>query len=140
MHDTVFRSVWNHGLVPWVPSLPQDCWFIKVMLFIFALDTSLDTSESNVGKIRYISQFLCVFMFISSIVVVQLLSCVPPFEIPSTVARKVSLFFTISQSLLKFMSIESVMLSHHLILCCPLLLLPSIFPSIRVLPNESIYT
>ena len=110
----MFRSVWNHGLVPWVPSLPQDCWFIKVMLFIFALDTSLDTSESNVGKIRYISQFLCVFMFISSIVVVQLLSCVPPFEIPSTVARKVSLFFTISWSLLKLMSVESMMPSTHL--------------------------
>ena len=44
--------------------------------------------------------------------------------------------FTISQSLLKFMSIESVMQSNHLILCCPLLLLPSIFPSIRVFSNE----
>ena len=44
---------------------------------------------------------------------------------------------TISQSLLKIMSIESVMLSNHLILCCPLLLLPSIFPSIRVFSNES---
>ena len=95
LHDTVFRSVWNHGLVPWVPSLPQHCWFIEVMLFIFALDTSLDTSECNVGKIRYISQFLCVFIFISSIVVVQFLSCVPLFETPWTAARKVSLFFTI---------------------------------------------
>ena len=47
------------------------------------------------------------------------------------------LSFTISQSLLKLMSIESVMLSNHLILFCPLLLLPSIFPSIRVFFNES---
>ena len=46
-------------------------------------------------------------------------------------------FFTISQSLLKFVSIESVVLSNHLILCRPLLLLPSIFPSIRVFSNES---
>ena len=48
-----------------------------------------------------------------------------------------SLSFTISQSLLKFMSIESVMLSNQLILCHPLLLLPSIFPNIRVFSNES---
>ena len=45
--------------------------------------------------------------------------------------------FTVSQSLLKLMSTESVMPSNHLILCCPLLLLPSIFPSIRILSNES---
>ena len=48
-----------------------------------------------------------------------------------------SLSFTISKSLLKFPSIELVMLLNHLILCCPLLLLPSIFPSIRVFSNES---
>ena len=46
--------------------------------------------------------------------------------------------FTISQSLLKIMSIESLMLSSHLVLCCPLLLLPSILPSIRVFTNESV--
>ena len=56
---------------------------------------------------------------------------------PSTAARKSSLSFTISWSLLKLMSIESLMPSNHLILCCPLLLLPSIFPSIRVFSNES---
>ena len=48
------------------------------------------------------------------------------------------LHYFISQSLLKLKSIESVMLSNHLILCCPLLLLPSIFPSIRVFSNESV--
>ena len=52
--------------------------------------------------------------------------------IPWTAACQASLSFTISQSLLRFMSIESVMLSNHVILCHPLLLLPSIFPSIRV--------
>ena len=57
---------------------------------------------------------------------------------PRTAARKASLFITNSQSLLKFMSIESVMPSNHLILCCPFLLLPSIFPSIRVFSNESV--
>ena len=56
---------------------------------------------------------------------------------PWTAARQTSPSFTISQSLLKLTSIESVMLSYHLILCCPLLLPPSIFPSIRVFSNES---
>ena len=55
---------------------------------------------------------------------------------PWTAASQASLSITNSQSLPKFMSIESVMPSNHLILCCPLLLLPSIFPSIRVFSNE----
>ena len=53
-------------------------------------------------------------------------------------ARQASLSFTISQTLLKLMSIESVMPSNHLILCHPLLLPPSIFPSIRVFSNEPV--
>ena len=59
-------------------------------------------------------------------VVVQLLSCVQLFATPWTVACSASLSFTISRSLLRFMSIESVMLSNHLILCCLFLLLPSV--------------
>ena len=55
---------------------------------------------------------------------------------PWMVVRQASLSFTISWGLLRLMSIESVMLSNHLILCCPLLLLPSIFPSIRIFSNE----
>ena len=57
---------------------------------------------------------------------------------PWTVACQASLSITNSQSLLKLMSIQSVMQSNHLILCCPLLLLPSIFPSIRVFSTESV--
>ena len=68
---------------------------------------------------------------------VQSLSCVELFAIPWTAAHQASLSFTISQSLLKLMSIESVMPSSHLILCSPLLLFPSIFPSIRVFSNKS---
>ena len=60
------------------------------------------------------------------------------FVTPQTAARQASLSITNSWSLLKHMSIESVMLSNHLILCHPLLLLPSIFPSIRVLSKESV--
>jgi len=72
----------------------------------------------------------------SGIVVVQLLRHVRLFVTPWTAALQASLSFTISQSLLKLMSIESVMPSNHLVLCHPLLL-PSIFPSIRVFSNES---
>ena len=67
---------------------------------------------------------------------VQLLSRVPLFVIPRTAARQASLSITNSQSLIKLMSIESVMPSNHLILCHPLLLLPSIFSSIRGFSNE----
>ena len=68
---------------------------------------------------------------------IQLLSRVQLFATPWTAARQASLSITNCQSLPKLMSIESVMPSNHLILCCTLLLLPSIFPSIRVFPNES---
>ena len=68
---------------------------------------------------------------------VQLLSRVRLFETPWTIARQASLSITNSQSLPKLMFIESVMPSNHLILCPPLLLLPSIFPSFRVFSNES---
>ena len=69
---------------------------------------------------------------------VQLLSRVQLFATPWTTARQASLSLTNSWSLLKLMSIESVMPSNHLILCHPLLLPPSIFPSIRVFSNESV--
>ena len=68
---------------------------------------------------------------------VQSLSRVQLFVTPRTAARQASLSITNSQSSPKLMSIESVMPSNHLILCRPLLLLPSIFPRIRVLSNES---
>ena len=68
---------------------------------------------------------------------VQSLSLAWLFATPWTAAHQASLSITNSQSLLKLMSIESVMPSKHLILCCPVLFLPSIFPSIRVFSNES---
>ena len=63
-------------------------------------------------------------------------SCVRLFGTPWTAACQAPLTSTVSPSLFKFMSTESVMLSHHFILRCPLLLLPSIFPNIRVFSNE----
>ena len=68
----------------------------------------------------------------------QSLSCVQLFVTPWTAAYQASLAITNSWSLVKPMSIESVMLSNHLILCCPLLLLPSVFPRIRVFSNGSV--
>ena len=74
----------------------------------------------------------------SFVVVVQLLSHVRLFGTPRTAARQASLSITNAWSLFKLRSIESVMPSNHLILCHPLLLLPSIFSSIRVFLNKSV--
>ena len=71
------------------------------------------------------------------VVIVQSLSCVQLFVTPWTVAHQAPLFFTVSWSLLKFLSIELVVPSNHLILCHLLLLLPSTFPRIRVYSSES---
>ena len=77
------------------------------------------------------SLLLQLYSFIVVVVaVVQSLSCVWLFETPRTVPCQAHLSSAISWSLLKFMSTELVMLSTHLILCCPLLILPSMFPSI----------
>ena len=85
--------------------------------------------------------FLCCLLIylIHILSSVQSLSCIRVFVTPWTAARQASLSITDSWSLIKFMSIESVMPSNHLILCHPLLLLPSIFPSIRVFSNESAF-
>ena len=72
------------------------------------------------------------------VVVVQVLRCVQPFASPWTAASQASLSFTISQSLLKLISIELVMPSNHLMLYRPLLLLPSVLP-IRIFSSESKY-
>ena len=76
--------------------------------------------------------------FLYSVVVVQLLSHIWFFVTPWTIEYQASLSITNSRSLLKLMSIESVMPSNHLILCHPLLFPPSIFPSIRVFSSESV--
>ena len=81
-----------------------------------------------------ITHILIIHTYISS---VQLLSHVQFFATPWTAAYQTSLSFAISQNLLKFMSIELVMPSNHLILCHLLLLLPSVFPSIRIFSSES---
>ena len=101
--------------------------------------TSRQGTKHILGTHFYQSQPPGVYLQYTALViaVVQLFSHVRLFVTPSTAAHQASLSFPISLSLLKLMSIESVMPSNHLILCCPLLLLPSIFPSIRVFSSES---
>ena len=91
---------------------------------------------SEVWFANFFSQSIaCLFILFSS---VQSLSHVWLFATPWTTAHQAPLSITNSWSLLKLMSIESVMPSNYLILCHPLLLPPSIFPSIRVFSNESV--
>jgi len=78
------------------------------------------------------------YVYLLCVCSVQLLSHVRLFETPLTAACQASLSIITSQSFLTLMSIELVMPSNHLILCCPLLLPPSMFPSIRVFSNESV--
>ena len=94
------------------------------------------TSVITSGQMLYYELLIWPIWFLVQ-VVVQLLSRVQLFVTPWAAAHQASLSFTISQSLLKLMSTESAMPSNHLILCCPLLLLSSIFPSNRVFSNES---
>ena len=91
---------------------------------------------NNTPLYVYLTFYLSVHL-LTTLVVVQSLSHVRLFATRWTAARQASLSMTISRSLLKLMSITLVMPSNHLILCHPLLLLPSIFPSIRVFSNES---
>ena len=87
----------------------------------------------HVCSCNFSYSFIIIYLFSS----LQLLSHVRLFVIPWTAIRQASMSITNFQSLLKLMSIDSVMPSNHLILCHPLLLLPSILPSIRVFSNES---
>ena len=99
------------------------CLFLSVSLLLYLIWTILVLKYCDFQFYKW--QTISQIQFSS----VQMLSCVRLFATPWTAACQASLSFAISQSLLKLMSIQSVMLSNHLILCCPLLLWPSIFPS-----------
>ena len=103
------------------------------------LSPGLTTTRSSAFICKYLPKYASQgYFYINGIVqsVVQLLSHVWLFASSWTAAHQAPLSSIISQSLLKFMSIELVMLFNHLLLCRPLVLLPSIFPSIRVFSNE----
>ena len=112
------------------------CWF-AIMMHLGNSFYILDIRAwSEVRFANFFSQSIaCLFILFSS---VQSLSHVRLFATPWTTAHQASLSITNSRSLLKLMSIESVMPSNYLILCHPLLLPPSIFPSIRVFSSESV--
>ena len=101
---------------------------------LYFLDNQIFQLKGNI-----LCAVLLVFwnLYISHFVVaLQLLSYVQLFVTSGTAAQQATLSSTISRSLFKLMSVESVILTNHLILCCPLLLLPLVFPSIRVFSNE----
>ena len=104
--------------------------------FANLLDDCVFSAENSVWHVISMESFLLLFLKKED-VVVESFSRVRLFLTPWTAAHQAPLFFTISQSLLKLVSIELVMPSNHLVLCHPLLLLPSIFPSLRVFSSES---
>ena len=104
-----------------------------LLLLLYSLPSLLHFLDSTCNWYHTISAILCLTYFTS----VQSLSRVQLFATPGIAARQASLSITNSRSSLRLMSIESVMPSSHLILCCPVLLLPLIPPSIRVFSNES---
>ena len=109
----------------------MDCWLCLQIYWIRGLKLSIKFPSLNIF-IRTMEKIIVTLIVMS----VQLLSHVWLFVTPWTASLQASLSITNSQSLLKLMSIVSVMPSNHLILYRPLLLLPSIFPSIRVFSNE----
>ena len=119
----------------------QECTS-QILLHVRACRLAARSVVSSQGQLSHLSGSVPVVKgsltpsLSEGVVVAQSLSPVWLSVTPWTTARQAPLSFTISQSLLEFMSIESVMPSNHLILCCPLLLLPSIFPRIRVFSNE----
>ena len=104
--------------------------------------TIVNSAKVNIGvhvsfQIMIFSAYVSRSGFTGPCCFVQLLSCILLFVTPWTATHQTSLSFTISWSLLKLMSTESVIPFKHLILCRPLLLMPPIFPSIRVFSNKS---
>ena len=114
--------------------------FIYFIFKLYKIVLVLPNIKMNLPQVYMIyislSSLCSCVMFSQS---VQSLSCVQLFVTPWTAAHQASLSITNSWSLLKFMSVEWVMPSNHLILCRPLVLPPSIFPSIRVFSNESVF-
>ena len=108
--------------------------FIDCAFSVISTNSLLNSRLFTFGSLYLLSTVLH-FNFSS----VQLLSCVQLFMTPWTAACQAFLFITNSWSLLKLMTIKSVMPSNHLILCRPLVLLPSIFPSIRVIPVSQLF-
>ena len=126
-------------------TLSSTCFNLNLLFFSFSQEILEKWSDNHtlrcIAPPKGINVRHCIFFSLKAfdqlvVVVVQSLSCVWLFATPWTAAHQASLSFTISRSLLKFMSIESIMPSNPLIVCHSLLFLPSIFPSISVFSNE----
>ena len=124
---------WDEGLWPKLAALPLMHSLAHMSLIVPSSGKVF--SRNSHQEVLYKSDFFCRW----PVVVVQSLSSVQLFATLWTTACQASLSFTITWNLLKPMPIEPVMLSSHLILCHPFLLLPPIFPSIRVFSNESFF-
>ena len=125
--NSCLSSWWHHSTIK-PPLSPSHSTF------------NLSQHQSLFQGVSFLHQVTKVFEFQlqhEPFAVVQLISCVQLFVTPSTAALQASLSYTISQSLFKLMSIDSVMPPNNVILCHPLLLLTSIFPSIMVFSDES---
>ena len=134
-HSSLFHETSHSLLLLKTPFFPLFfiyfllCWLIIMLQF----SKSWNVLEFFSGFFYFLPMITRQFSSVQS------LSRVRFFATPWTTARQASLSINNSQSLLKLMSIESVMSLNHLIFCCPLLLPPSIFPSIWVFPNESVH-
>ena len=118
---------------------------VWLQIFLFHVTVSVALGKTPICKAEILSSISIAYMkqlihilLPSRFSSVQLLSCVRLFETPLTAAGQASVSITNSWSSPKVMSIQSVMPSNHLILCCPPLLPPSIFSSLRVFSNESV--
>ena len=128
-------SCWNSSIAPGIPHI------LETTEGFLCMNGAFHHSVRHTHFVRNSSclEFYARHLRHLCLVAVQSLSHVRLFATLWTTACQASLSVTNSHSLLKVMSIESVMPSNHLILCHPLLLLPSIFPSIRVFSNESAF-
>ena len=121
-------------------TISSHCWAFGLLQMLAVMNIALlnilnMVSSALVGRFSP-GRYLRVESWEVQLLLLFSLTVVSDSATPWTAARLASLSFTISQSLLKLMAIESVMPSNHLILCRPLLLLPSIFPSIRIFSNK----
>ena len=140
MHEWIYCIFYN--IIEFVNKISE---IGNSKLYIASIGIVITTNYNSLGRNTNISHYALVYDYLilqkihhRKAAVVQSVSDVLLFATPWTAAHQASLFFIISQSLPKFMSIESVILSNHFIFCRPLLFLPSVFPSIRVFFNKSV--
>ena len=132
----MFDSLQPHGLLPTRLHI-QENFQARILEWVAISFSRASSQPRNQTCLSCICRWIFYYWATKDALSVQSLSHVRLFVTLWTTARQASLFITNYRNLLKPMSIESMMPSNHIILCHPLLLLPSIFPSIRIFSNES---